>query len=227
MIRPESAVIDQFHKLYYGSDSRTWRNTYWLGIRTYKCPLDLWVYQELMAQIRPTVIIETGTASGGSALFMASMMDLLGAGRVITIDAAMSDHYVPKESQRPHHERITYIHGSSVEPDVVQLVSSMVGLGDRVMVVLDSDHEMNHVLREMEIYGELVSRGSFLIVEDTNINGHPVMPSFGPGPMEAVDAFLHRYDGFVIDPDQEKFFLTMNPRGYLKKVDQMRNATSR
>ena len=85
------------------------------------------------------------------------------------------------------------------------------------MVVLDSDHHRDHVLAELRTYSALVTPGSYLIVEDTNINGHPVRPEFGPGPMEAVDEFLRESPDFAIDPEREKFFLTFNPRGFLRR----------
>ncbi len=86
------------------------------------------------------------------------------------------------------------------------------------MAILDSDHHKEHVLRELEIYSKFVTRESYIIVEDTNINGHPVRSKFGPGPMEAVKEFLKMNDDFIIDRSREKFYLTFNPDGYLKKM---------
>jgi cephalosporin hydroxylase len=85
------------------------------------------------------------------------------------------------------------------------------------MVILDSDHSRDHVLGELRIYGKMVTRGQYLIVEDTNINGHPALPEFGPGPMEALDLYLKEDDAFEIDPSREKFYMTFNPRGYLRR----------
>ena len=87
-----------------------------------------------------------------------------------------------------------------------------------MLVILDSDHRYAHVLDELRAYADVVTVGSYVVVEDTNVNGHPAYPEFGPGPMEAVDAFLAEDDRFVIDAGREKFFMTFNPRGYLKKV---------
>lgn len=99
-------VTDAFHRLYYGlaDDGGTWNDTYWMGIPTEKCPLDLWVYQEILHEVRPDVVIETGTRWGGSALFLASMMDLLNRGQVVTID-------VNVPGDRPRHPRISYVLG--------------------------------------------------------------------------------------------------------------------
>jgi cephalosporin hydroxylase len=89
---------------------------------------------------------------------------------------------------------------------------------DRIMTILDSDHHKEHVLRELEIYSKFVTKESYIIVEDTNINGHPVRSTFGPGPMEAIKEFLKMNEDFMIDRSREKFYLTFNPDGYLKKM---------
>jgi cephalosporin hydroxylase len=94
----------------------------------------------------------------------------------------------------------------------------MISPSDTVLVILDSDHSKQHVLNELRLYHSFVTEGSYLIVEDSNINGHPVLPQFGPGPMEALDEFLQENDDFVIDESKHKFLITFNPRGYLKKV---------
>jgi cephalosporin hydroxylase len=170
-----NGVIEAFHRIYYarGEAGGTWNDTYWLGVPTEKCPLDLWVYQEILNEVRPDIVIETGTRWGGSALFMASMMDLLGHGHVVTID-------IDVPGERPSHPRISYLLGSSTSPAVVTEIGARVGPSTTAMVVLDSDHAMEHVLAELRAYAPLVTRGSYLIVEDTNINGHPVLPGWGP-----------------------------------------------
>jgi cephalosporin hydroxylase len=201
-------VVDGFHRLYYGS--LVWDRTWWLGIKCEKCPLDLWVYQEIINDVRPDTIIETGTYMGGSALFLASICDLVNNGRVITVDI--------EKRETPKHERIKYVMGSSVAETTVDEIRRLVNSRDKVMVILDSDHSMDHVLKELKIYSQFVSIGSYLIVEDTDINGHPVLPDFGPGPMEAVVEFLKQNDSFVMDESKEKFLLTSNPRGYLLRV---------
>lgn len=208
----EKDIIEQFHKLYYSSHvfGKTWDNTYWLGVLTSKCPLDLWIYQEIIFEMKPDVIIETGTAHGGSALFLASMCDLVNNGKVITID--IENRKVSK------HNRITYLIGSSTSKEIVETVENLIKNKDKVMVILDSDHNKTHVLNELKIYSKFVTKSSYLIVEDTNINGHPVIPDFGPGPMEAVEEFLKENKNFAIDKIKEKFLLTFNPKGYLRKV---------
>ena len=86
------------------------------------------------------------------------------------------------------------------------------------MVILDSDHRKPHVLEELRIYGRLVPKGSYVVVEDSNINGHPVFPGYGPGPMEALEEFLAENKDFAIDETMEKHLMTFNPKGYLRKV---------
>lgn len=205
----ENPLVDQFHQLYY--NSHIWLSTYWLGVPVQKCPLDLWIYQEIFFELKPDLIIECGTADGGSAYYMATLCDLLQNGRIITIDVAPN-------ATRPAHPRITYLTGSSVSEEIYHTVRSSINPGERVLVILDSDHSYGHVLNELRIYALLVTSGSYMIVEDTNINGHPVLPEFGPGPMEALQQFVAENNGFVIDKSREKFFVTFFPNGFLKKL---------
>jgi cephalosporin hydroxylase len=206
------SVTDAFHKLYYdsGTMGETWSKTYWMGTRVAKCPLDLWTYQEILSDVKPDIIIECGTLYGGSAAFLASICDLLETGRIITIDVR------PREDV-PVHPRIRYLHGSSTAPEILEIIADEIGPEDKVLVILDSDHRKEHVLDELRAYADLVTVGSYLIVEDTNLNGHPVAPEFGSGPMEALEDFLKEDDRFQVDENREKFFLTFNPRGYLHK----------
>ncbi|MCW5774981.1 MAG: class I SAM-dependent methyltransferase [Phycisphaeraceae bacterium] len=208
----EQAVVDAFHALYYGR--RLWERTLWLGARCFKCPMDAWTYQEIIHETRPTLIVECGTARGGSALFMASMLDLLGDGRVISID-------IESKPGLPQHQRITYFHGtSSTDPRTVEQVRAQVKPNDRVMLVLDSCHASDHVLAELNAYSPLVTPGCYTIVEDSNINGHPVHTTFepdqGPGPFEAVTAFMETTDRFEVDRSRERLLMTFNPCGYLR-----------
>jgi cephalosporin hydroxylase len=205
-------VTGQFHKIFYRYDDQVaWRQATWLGAPALKCPFDLWVYQEIIFELRPDWIIESGTYQGGSALFLAGICDQIGHGQVLTIDVKIYDG-------RPQHARLTYLHGSSTAPETLSAVQSRIGPGDAVMVILDSEHGQPHVLQEMRAYSSMVSVGSYLVVEDTNLNGHPVWPDFGPGPMEAVRSFLKENQAFVSDLSREKFYLTFNPCGYLKRV---------
>jgi cephalosporin hydroxylase len=190
---------------------KTWVDTTFLGTKLEKCPFDLWVYQEILYEIKPEIIVECGTYRGGSALYLASMCDLLNHGEVVTID-------ILERKNRPEHKRIEYILGSSTSSEVVEKVKGRIQGKSPVLVILDSDHEKEHVLNELNIYGEMVTRGSYLIVEDSNINGHPVKPEFGPGPMEAINEYMKNNSSYIVDKTKEKYFLTFNPQGYLRKV---------
>jgi cephalosporin hydroxylase len=205
-------VVARFHELYYNSweSGGTWNNTSWFGVKTQKCPLDMWIYQEILHTQHPELIVETGTANGGSALFLAMMCDLLGSGEIVTID-------IEERPGRPTHPRIRYLHGSSTAPEVVEQVRGLAKGRKGVLVILDSDHSKKHVLGELRAYADLVTPGGYLIVEDTNVNGHPVVPAFGPGPFEAVEEFLSGRQDFEIDKACEKYFMTFNPSGYLRK----------
>jgi cephalosporin hydroxylase len=184
---------------------------HFLGVPLLKLPTDLWNYQELLSELRPNLVVETGTYRGGSALYLASICDLLGNGRVITVDAE-------RWGEPPEHPRVEHLIGSSVSGDVRQRVERAAAGCERVLVILDSDHRREHVLAELRAYADLVTAGSYVVVEDTNINGHPVEPGWGPGPMEAVEAFLAEDSRFAPDPERERHFLTSNPRGYLRRV---------
>ncbi len=210
--RRKRNIVDEFHSLYYNSQAfgKGPTSTFWCGVRTYKLPLDLWIYQEIIHETKPDIIIETGTANGGSALYLAHLCQLMQKGRVISVD-------IRPDSQRPRHDLISYITGSSTDLDTLRQVREQIGPDDSIMVILDSDHRMHHVLEELRLYAPLVTAGQYLIVEDTNVNGHPVNKEHGPGPMEAVSEFLRNEPGFSTDHSREKFFLTFNPRGYLVK----------
>ena len=207
-------VRTQFHLLsYYGGSLQ---QTYWLGVPVLKSPLDCWIYQEIISEQRPDLIIETGTDRGGSALFLASMCDLVGHGRVLSIDI--------RAAANVSHPRLTLLVGDSTSAAVLEAVRTARRSAERCMVILDSDHHADHVGRELRAYREFVSAGSYLVVEDTNVNGHPVMPEHGPGPYEAVHDFVAEDRDFEIDRSREKFLLTYFPDGYLRRVGPGRSA---
>lgn len=205
------AIVDQFHLLYYHVSRRTWKDTFYRGTRAYKCPTDMWVYQELIDDLKPGLVIETGTFRGGSALFIADRLQLAGRGQVVTID-------VDVQPNRPQHPRLTYLTGSSTDPAILAQVRERIDPALPVLVILDSDHSAGHVAAELEAYAPLVTEGSYLVVEDTNVNGHPAAPEHGPGPFEATQEFLARTEEFEVDARCERYFLTQNPQGYLKRV---------
>lgn len=193
-------IIQEFNDYYYRSS--VWNNTRWLGVKCLKCPTDLWVYQEIIVEIKPDVIIETGTFKGGTSLFLANVCDLIGKGKVISVDVT--------KAIVSAHPRITYLIGDSKSKQIENQIKSLIKVGDVVMAILDSSHVREHVLEEMRIYGCLVTKGSYLIVEDTNEQG-------GSQALQAVKQFLDENDSFSIDESREKFFLSFNPKGWLRK----------
>lgn len=205
------SVRDAFLVLFHEKGNSTYSEMRWFGSHILKTPMDLLIYQEILNELKPDVVVETGTYKGGSALFLSHMMDLIGKGRVITID-------IEAHPEVPKHDRIKYLVGSSTDPAIVQQVKDSIRPGETVMVLLDSDHSMKHVLNEIHAYHDLVTPGSYLVVEDTHLSGHPVLPKMGPGPREAADQFLAENKNFEVDSAREKLIITFNPRGYLRRV---------
>ena len=206
--RLDRVALSRAHEVFYASNA--WTQATWLGSQALKNPLDLWIYQEIMAETRPDVVIETGTYRGGSAYFLASVCDLLGSGEVVSIDVE------PLRDDYPQHPRITYLAGrSSIDSEVLGEVRERVE-GRRTMIVLDSDHSQGHVEAELEAYAPLVPVGCYLIVEDSNIG--QIREDLMPGPLQAIETFLAGSNDFEIDREREKFLLTFNPSGYLRRV---------
>lgn len=206
----ETVIVENFHQVYVEKWwNSTVRETKWRGNILLKTPLDLWIFQEILYERSPDVVIETGTFRGGTAYYLASLQDMMGKGRVITVDY--------EKFPTPEHERIEYLLGSSTSPQMIQQVQSLIKPGERVMVTLDSDHSRQHVLEEMRLYGQIVTVGDYMVVEDTHLDGHPVRLGEGD-PWSAVRDFLAESDEFVIDESREKFGMTWNRGGWLKKV---------
>jgi cephalosporin hydroxylase len=206
--RLNRAAVARAHDVLYESDA--WTEAMWLGAQALKNPLDLWVYQEIIVETRPDLIVETGTYRGGSALYLASVCDLLGHGEVVSIDVE------PTRADYPSHPRVTYLAGrSSTDPAVVDEVRARAE-GRPILVILDSDHSQAHVDAELAVYAPLVPVGCYLIVEDSNIGR--IRKDLMPGPLEAVESFLAGTNEFEIDREREKFLITFNPSGYLRRV---------
>jgi cephalosporin hydroxylase len=211
-------VIDRFHQLFY-ENSQTWGENAWLGVQTWQNPNDVWVQQEIICEVKPDFIVECGTHAGGSACIWAMVLEQVHPpGRVITID--ITDMPVKESGVQGlpiWKGRVDFLLGSSTDPKVVEEVTRRVK-GKKVMVILDSLHTKDHVLAELHAYAPLVSVGSYLTVQDTNVNGHPVWPEHGPGPWEAVEAFLAGNRDFAVDRNRERLLFTMHPKGYLRRV---------
>jgi len=198
----------------------------WLGLPIIQVPADMIAVQELIWRIRPEVVVETGVARGGSLALSASILELLGGDReVIGIDIDIRPANRAAIEAHPLARRITLVEGSSIDDAVVKSVFDRVGGRRPVLVLLDSNHTHDHVLRELERYAPLVGAGSYIVVFDTIIDLMPAdyFPNrpWGPGdnPKTAVEAFLADNDRFVVDEDIEARLMTTTAiGGYLRCV---------
>lgn len=201
-------------------------NFSWMGRPIIQTPQDMVALQEVVWCTRPDVIVETGIAHGGSLIYHASLMELLGGnGRVIGVDVEIRPHNRVEIENHSMARRITLIEGSSVDTTVLQRVINSIASEQRVMVILDSNHTLEHVQRELEMYSPLVTKGCYLVVFDTLLEDMPVdlqgSRPWGPGngPKTAVHRFLKSNDRFEIDHDIEhKLLITVAPDGWLRCV---------
>ena len=186
-------------------------DTTWLGQPIWQNVLDLWTIQETIHAVRPALLLETGTNRGGSSWFYGQLMDLIGHGRVVTVD-------VERLYEREH-PRVEYLLGSSTDPEIVRHIGQAAAQADGpVMVILDSDHSRDHVAAELEAYAPLVTSGSYMLVQDGIIDELPLFRSGRPGPLPAIHAFLARHPEFEIDrPRTERFVITHHPDGWLRR----------
>lgn len=183
------------------------KSTYF-GIPTYKCPLDAWVYQQILFDYKPDVILEIGSKFGGSALMMAHWLDIIGKGRIVSVD--ICDKIYPLARQHP---RCTFLTGAAL--DVLPQVSKLIKLREKVIVIEDSSHEEEHTLACLRMYSSFVKKGGYFIVEDT-IAQHGLPRNYSPYP--AIQTFLQENNDFVVDRECEQYLVTWNPSGYLKRI---------
>jgi cephalosporin hydroxylase len=209
-------VIETFQRIYYNPER--FQSTY-LGVMSMQYPTDNWIMQEIISEVKPDFVIETGTAEGGTALFYATILEKVNEnGKVITVDI---EPHSPKVSEfKTWRERVEFIKGSSVSPEIVDSITKRVR-GHKVLVTFDSNHATEHVLMELKLYSPLVSLNSYLVVQDTHLGGHPhrlVGMNDDEGPWVAVQAFLKTNKNFEIDHSREKHLITQNPSGFLKRI---------
>jgi cephalosporin hydroxylase len=189
----------------------------WLGHPIWQNVLDLWTIQETIAEIKPALLIETGTNRGGSSLFYAQLFDLLETpAHIVTIDV-----------ERLHqltHPRITYLIGSSTSQQIVESCQKLVeNATGPVMVILDSDHSEPHVRRELELYTPFVTPESYCLVQDGVIDRLRIFRSGRPGPLPAIQSFLRASPDFELDTRRtERFLITHHPAGWLKRKNVAR-----
>jgi cephalosporin hydroxylase len=186
-------------------------HTRWVGNPIWQNVLDLWTIQETISELRPALLIETGTNRGGSALFYAHVMDLLGHGSIVTIDIEVLHEL--------SHPRVEFLHGSSTDPAVVATARARAEAADGpVMVILDGDHSRGHVAAELELYAPLVTPGSYLLSQDGVIDTMRDFKPFRPGPLGANADFLRRHPEFEHDRERnERFLLSHHPLGWLRR----------
>jgi len=215
----DQEIIDAFHVLWYERRQRqTWRNTTWMGVELQQCPLDAWLYQELIHRTRPQVFVEIGIKRGGLTLYLASLFQMLNGddmstGHVVGVDLGVR----AAREVVGGHARVTLVEGSSTERSTFDNVRRAVA-GRPAMVLLDSDHTAQHVRAELDLYHRLVPIGGYLIVNDTNIGGHPALSWKETSPWDAVHDFIAEHPEFVIDRECEKHMLTQCPDGYLRRI---------
>lgn len=207
------------------ADQYNWiHQTTWLGEPILQVPQDMFALQEIIFTTRPKFIVEVGVAWGGSLLFYSTLMEVLGGQRIIGIDIFIPNdlkNRVDKFERLAH--RISWITGSSIEPSTIEQLKAIIGDSREVMVVLDSNHTHDHVLKELELYSPLVGKGHYLVCGDTIVEYIPKQTHrprpWGPGnnPKTALDEFLSQNDRFKVDEKiGNKLLFTCNPGGYLE-----------
>ncbi|MFK3724121.1 cephalosporin hydroxylase family protein [Pseudomonas monteilii] len=222
----QSQTLKQLARDFY-DESAKHKYTYhfsWMGRPIIQLPQDMIAMQELVWRIQPDLIIECGVAHGGSIIYYASLLQLLGHGEVLGIDVDIRAHNRQAIESHPMAHRITLFEGSSIDLDMVERVRAH-AQGKRVMVVLDSNHTHAHVLEELRHYAPLVSVDSYCVVMDTVVEDMPAdaFPDrpwgHGDNPKTAVWAFLEENGDFQIDQTvQDKLLLTVASDGYLRRV---------
>ncbi len=199
-------------------------NYSWMGRPIIKYPNDILILQEMIWSLKPDYIVETGIAHGGSIIFSASMLELLGHGEVIAVDIDIRKHNRDEIEKHPMNKRITMIEGSSIDPEIVNAIKEKVK-GKKVLVCLDSNHTHEHVLEELRMYSDMVNVDSYIVCPDTFVEYFPKgycndRPwDVGNNPMTALIAFLKEDDRFIIDKDiDNKLMITEGFDGYLKRI---------
>jgi cephalosporin hydroxylase len=211
--QPTGSEAEEYHKWYF--NTFVWKKTMWLGVPCWKSVADMWNYQEILFELKPSLVIEFGTAHGGSALFYATIMRQIGEPfKVFSVDI---DHKRLEPAARRDPD-IVFVESSSTVAAVAEHIGHLKSeFPGKIFAILDSDHSMDHVLAEMKLLRPLLTAGDYVIVEDSCINGHPVLPGWGPGPYEAVEAYEHEFpNDYTHDVAREnKFGWTFAPNGFL------------
>jgi len=179
----------------------------WMGVPFHKNVMDAWIYQELIFKIKPDVIVEIGSENGGSTLYFAHLLDCIGKGKVISVDVSRASYSVK-------HDRVLEITGHSSTEWVIEKVSEL--CKDKIVFInQDGGHSEDQVLRDLTNYSSLISIGSYFIIEDTLLYPYAGLKE---GPLVAINKFLETNHNFVIDLECERYILTANPSGYLRRI---------
>lgn len=207
-----------------GAEHRMMYEPTWLGRPVIQFPSDIVAVQELLWRVKPDVVIETGVAHGGSLVLSASILELIGAGKVIGVDVEIRPHNRAAIEAHPLTHRIELIEGSSIADDTMAKVLAAAAGARTVVVFLDSNHSEAHVLRELELYGPLVTPGSYLVAHDGAQAWVWDIPRGKPEwqtdhPLTAIHTFVQQHPEFSIDPFWTRYGITSSPDGWLKKRD--------
>jgi len=204
-------------------NSRLTHEVTWMGVPIIQFPQDICMMQELLWKVRPDVIVECGIAHGGSLVFYASLMELMGKGRVIGVDVEIRHHNRLAINNHVMTHRIELIEGSSIDPQTAQKVKDRIQGAKKVMVVLDSNHSKEHVAQELKIYSDMITEGSYLVAMDGAQALVWDIPLAKPGwrddnPLVAIEEFIKQDKRFVIDGQYNRLKVTSCPKGYLRRL---------
>ena len=195
----------------------------WLGIPIIQTPEDMILMQELIFKVQPNVIIETGVAHGGSLIYYASLLELLGKGKIIGIDIEIREHNRKVIEKHPMFKRIDLVEGSSISEETIEKIRKMVPNNSKVIVCLDSNHTKNHVLKELQLYHGFVNLGSYIVVFDTITSKLSKVSSsekiyLDNSPKEAIEEFLKEHNNFELDKSYNKLYVSSSQDGYLRRI---------
>ncbi len=197
----QAAVVRAFQRIYHHAARRTWHDVWYRGTRLHIYPTDLWVYQELVEELKPSLVVQTDTYRGGTALFLADRLQIIGRGHVVTIDEEAAGN-------RPQHPRLSYLTGPPTAPDIVEEVRSRLDASSPALFLLGAGSTQEEVLAELQCYAPLAPAGSVVVVEHTHLDG----------PAAALREFLDSTSDFEVDDRGDRHFLTQNPAGLLRRI---------
>jgi len=204
----------------------------WLGVPVIQTPEDLILVQELIFKVKPDFIIESGIAHGGSLIYYASLMELLGKGKVVGVDIEIRENNRKVIEAHPLFKRIEMIEGDSVSDDTIREIRKRVPKNSKAIVCLDSNHTKAHVLKELQLYQDFVVPGCYIVVFDTNTSklaelGACDKKYINNGPKEAAEEFLRINDNFEVDKYYNKLYVSCSPDGYLRRIKRHKRANSK